>query len=183
LHNDEKYIHIMSSELTSIGFISRAHGLTGEVVLEPFFDDAELYDINHLFYFGKEGSVVPARIEAFKLVRKGNQHSFFVKFEHITNRTEAEKAKGSSVFLSSELIPEESDSDDDLIGYRVVDEDGAEVGEVVDVVENPAHLLLQVRGDNGAFFIPYVEAYINSIDDKGRVIEVSDISELKTLNG
>lgn len=173
----------MSSELTSIGFISRAHGLAGEVVLEPFFDDAELYDSNHLFYFGKEGSVVPARIEAFKLVRKGNQHSFFVKFEHITNRTEAEKAKGSSVFVSSTLIPEEFESDDDLIGYSVIDESGFAVGEVVDVVENPAHMLLQVRADNGAFYIPYVEAYIKTIDDKVRVIEVSDISELITLNG
>lgn len=173
----------MSSELTSIGFISRAHGLAGEVVLEPFFDDAELYDINHLFYFGKEGSTVPARIEAFKLVRKGNQHSFFVKFEHITNRTEAERAKGSSVYVSSDLIPQDSESDEDLFGYRVIDESGNDVGEVLDVVENPAHPLLQIKDQDGVFFIPYVEAYINWVSDEDRVIEVSDTSELKTLNG
>lgn len=173
----------MSSDLTSIGFISRAHGLAGEVVLEPFFDDAELYDTKHLFYLGKEKSAVPARVNVFKLVRKGNQHSFFVKFEHITNRTEAEKAKGLSLYLSSELITIEDSSDEDLIGYQVVNEDGSEVGEIVDVVDNPAHLLLQVRADNGAFYIPFVDAYITEVDGENRVIEVSDISELKTLNG
>lgn len=174
----------MSKELTSIGFISRAHGTSGDVVLDPLFESEDIYTSDHVFYLRKNGQETPARIEKSRLVRKGDKLSFFVKFEHITDRTAAEQLKGSSVLLSSEFIPEEiEESDEDLIGYQVEDENGDVIGEVIDVLENPAHPLLQVKEPSGAFFIPLVEAYILGIDDEERIVVVSDISELKSLNG
>jgi 16S rRNA processing protein RimM len=173
----------MRSDWTVIGFISRIHGLKGEVVLEPEFEE-DLYSVDRVYYIGKPGrDPVPVRINSFKLVKKGDQQSFFVTIDQITDRTEAEKLKGLSLYLPSEEVEPEEDLEIDLIGYRVVDDKtGDDQGEVVDVIENPAHTLLQVV-ENGAYFIPLVDEYVTEIDDENRIIKVVDIEELKTLNG
>jgi 16S rRNA processing protein RimM len=174
---------MMRSNWTSLGFISRIHGLKGEVVLEPEFD-AELYTTDRIYYLGKlNQDPVPVRISAFKLVKKGDQLSFFVTFEHISDRTEAERLKGYSVFLPSEELEIDEFPEGDLVGYRVLNDDsGTDEGEVVDMIDNPAHVLLQVV-DDGAYFIPLVDEFIVEIDDEQRIIRVSGIEELKSLNG
>ncbi len=151
--------------------------------MEPEFEE-DLYSIDRVYYFGKPGQdPVPVRINSFKLVRKGDQQSFFVTIDQITDRTEAEKLKGLSVFLPSEEVEIDEDSELDLIGYRVVDAvTGDDQGKVVDVIDNPAHTLLQVV-ENGAYFIPLVDEFVTEINDKTRIIKVVDIEELKTLNG
>lgn len=173
----------MRSNWTTIGFISRIHGLKGEVVLEPEFEE-DLYSIDRVYYIGKPNhDPVPVRINSFKLVKKGDQQSFFVTIDQITDRTEAEKLKGLSVFLPSDDLNIDEDSELDLIGFRIVDiETGDDQGEVVDVIDNPAHTLLQVV-ENGAYFIPLVDEYVTEIDEFDRIIKVRDIEELKTLNG
>jgi 16S rRNA processing protein RimM len=173
----------MRSNWTSIGFISRIHGLKGEVVLEPEFEE-DLYSIDRVYYLGRPGlDPVPVRINSFKLVKKGDQQSFFVTIDHITDRTEAEKLKGLTVFLPSDDVEIEEDSEMDLTGYRIVDEEtGIDHGEIVDVLENPAHTLLQIV-ENGSYFIPLVDEYVTGIDDQRRIIKVTGIEELKTLNG
>jgi len=151
--------------------------------LEPEFEE-DLYSVDRVYYFGKPGQdPVPVRINSFKLVKKGDQQSFFVTIDQITERTEAEKLKGLTVFLPSDDVEIQEDSEMDLIGYRVVDDKtGNDQGEVVDVIDNPAHTLLQVV-ENGAYFIPLVDEFVIEIDDENRVIKVIDIDELKTLNG
>lgn len=174
----------MSSVWTSIGFISRVHGLKGEVVLEPEFDDADLYDPGKLFYLGKIGSdPVPVRVSNFKLVQKGDQQSFFVKFEHVTDRTDAETIKGFSLFLPSDEVDLDESDDDDITGYDVINQSGNTEGEVVDVIDNPAHPLIQVVGENGAYLIPWVDEFVLDVDYDSRKVIVDDISELKSING
>lgn len=174
----------MSTDWTSIGYISRAHGLKGEVVLEPEFDDDELYSIDRIFYLGKTGrDPVPVRIGEVKLVQKGDQQSFFVKFEHITDRSGAEKIKGYSLYLPSCEVEVNEYTDDDFVGYDVVHEDGTIEGEVVGVLDNPAHTLLEILGNDGSYFIPLVDQYVSVIDEKNRKLIITDVSELKSLNG
>lgn len=173
----------MNSVWTSIGFISRVHGLKGEVVLEPEFDDADLYDPGKLYYLGKiDSDPVPVRVSNFKLVQKGDQLSFFVKFEHVTDRTDAETIKGFSLFLPSDEVDLDG-YDDDITGYNIINRSGVTEGEVVDVIDNPAHPLIQVVGENGAFFIPWVDEFVLDVDYDQRKVIVDDISELKSING
>lgn len=174
----------MSNDWTSIGFISRAHGIKGEVVLEPEFGDDGLYSNDKIFYLGKSGrDPVPVRIGEIKLIQKGDQLSFFVKFEHIMNRSDAEKIKGLTLFLPSHEVEVDEYSEDDFVGYQVVRDDGSIEGEVVGIIDNPAHLLLEILGDEGSYFIPLVGEYVIKIDEKKRQLIVTDVSELKSLNG
>lgn len=174
----------MRSDLIHVGVIVRAHGTSGEVVLNPAFDEASVYAAQEIFYLLRGRDAVPARTEKVRLVQKGDQLSFFLKFEHITNRTEAESLQGAEVLLPKDQIPDElTDSDDDLIGYQVQDAKGAYIGEVLQIIENPAHPLLQVKDDNGVFLIPLVDAYILGIDDEEGIIVADNVSELRAISG
>lgn len=174
----------MSNVWTSVGYISRAHGLNGEVVLEPEFESDDLYTVDLVYYLGREGSnPVPVRVHQMKLVKKGNQHQFFLKFEHITDRSGAEQIRGYNLYLPTDTIDLSSDQFADLTGYSVVNSSGSMEGTIVDIIDNPAHPLLQVLGDNGTFYIPYVEEYVDEVDVQEQRVVVSGVEELKSING
>ncbi|MCH8496288.1 MAG: ribosome maturation factor RimM [Balneolales bacterium] len=171
-----------NNTFVSVGHIVRVHGTSGEVVIAPEFDETEIYTEAQLFYLRKRHQYMPVRPESVKPVRKGDRQSFFVKFEHITNRTEADALKNVEVFLPEDQIPQtDSDLAEELQGFNVVSEDGTVFGVVIDVLDNPAHPLLQVKDNDGAFFVPFVEAFILEIDPENEQITTIDLSELKAL--
>ena len=69
-------------------------------------------------------------------------------------------------------------------GWRVVDAQGAVLGEVADVIDNPGQSLLVVnRGDDlPEAFIPLVDAFIVNVDEDAREIVVDLPDGLLTLN-
>jgi 16S rRNA processing protein RimM len=82
------------------------------------------------------------------------QHRWLGRFEGVDDRTTAEKLT-NSVLLAEPL----TDHDDDalwvheLIGSRVVDQQGIERGTCIAVIDNPAHDILEL--DTGAL-IPVI---------------------------
>ena len=59
----------------------------------------------------------------------------------------------------------------DVLGAKVVTEDGAPVGELVDIIENPTQNVYVVRGER-EHLIPAVPEFIRSTDIDGGVITV-----------
>ena len=66
----------------------------------------------------------------------------------------------------------EADEDEflveDLIGLRVLDENGDDLGEVDDVIVNPAHETLVV----GEILIPFVEQFVDAVDFDEEIVRV-----------
>ncbi len=173
----------MSVAFTRIGRILRAHGTAGEVVIEPELE-ADVFNPDQVMYlYDPKTDHYPIRIASVRPVTKGGHTQFFVFFGTITTRTLAESLRGKPVFVPSNLVTEAADEDEDwdLTGYAVVDSDGTVIGDVLDVIENPAHPLLEVKDGNGRFFIPFVDAYIIEIDDDRQTITVQDVDDLRTL--
>ncbi|MCC5925699.1 MAG: 16S rRNA processing protein RimM [Bacteroidetes bacterium] len=172
----------MESQYISVGRIVRAHGTAGEVVLAPTFDDPEVYTKSALFYLRNRHQYVPVRVSAVKPVRKGDRLSFFVKFDHIAGRTEAEQLRDSELFVPEDQIPQvEASLAETLYGFEVVAADGTRFGEVIDVLDNPAHPLLQIKDIDGAFFVPFVDAFIMEVDEDAQRIVTSDLTVFKSL--
>jgi ribosomal 30S subunit maturation factor RimM len=75
----------------------------------------------------------------------------------------------------------EEDSDD-LAGYSVLDTNGNIIGDVIETLENPAHpiLRLHIKG-KGEVLIPFVDAYVDEVDDDEQTVTVVDIDELLEL--
>jgi 16S rRNA processing protein RimM len=107
----------------------------------------------------------------------------------IADRDAAEALKGVRVFVSRATFPA-PDPDEfywiDLIGLAVFNRDNAALGEVIGLIDTGPHCVLRVRpvsaeGQGGEApaepaaderLIPFVEAYVDSVDIPGRRIVV-----------
>jgi 16S rRNA processing protein RimM len=60
----------------------------------------------------------------------------------------------------------------DVIGARVVNRQGVELGTVSGLTRNGAQDLLQVQGSDGMLLVPMVPSYIESVDVAAREVRV-----------
>ena len=116
-----------------VGRISRAHGLRGEVVVDPITDQAGRFVAGATFDTDR-GPMVIAACRPF-------QRRWLVTFEGCATREQAEAVRG--VVLRAEPLDGAEDVFvHQLIGRRVVDQHGIDHGTVVSVEANPAADLL-----------------------------------------
>ena len=102
----------------------------------------------------------------------------------IDGRNDAEALTGARVFVSRASFPSAGDSEYywvDLIGLDVVNRDGVALGAVVDLIDTGVHSVLRVRRPDAAAdaapdqaerLIPFVSAYVDTVDLQARLIRV-----------
>jgi 16S rRNA processing protein RimM len=96
----------------------------------------------------------------------------------IPDRDAAEAMKGVRVFVSRATFPKTADGEFywiDLIGLAVVNREQAALGQVVGLIDTGPHCVLRVQPADAAAeerLIPFVEAYVDSVDMPGRRIVV-----------
>ena len=96
----------------------------------------------------------------------------------IPDRDAAEAMKGVRVFVSRATFPKTDDGEFywvDLIGLAVVNREQAALGEVVGLIDTGPHCVLRVQPADPAAderLIPFVDAYVDSVDMPGRRILV-----------
>lgn len=170
-----------------IGDVIRSHGIKGEVVVQPAFVDRGLFDdLQLVHYENARRELVPARLERVRAQEKGNRLSFFVKFEHVSDRNQAEEIRGCSLFVHRDKIAhvEEGEEPDftRYLGWMARDEEGSTLGSVTGILENPAHPILEVTADDGEqYLIPLVDEYVASIEEEGRIIHCRRMEQLAGL--
>lgn len=174
----------MMSGFEEIGRIGRPRGLDGIVRFMPAFPiSADLLKSIKIVYIKNERSdLIPVRIESVQLEEKNNRQTFFVKFDMIANRTEAEAMMDKAIF-SDQLIDEdaaESTEAEDLSGYEVIYNDEL-FGKVLDLLENPAHPILEIKMDEGSLLIPFVDEFVEKTDHDNRKIYCRNMDQLTDL--
>ena len=96
----------------------------------------------------------------------------------IVDRDAAEAMKGVRVFVSRSTFPKTDDGEFywiDLIGLSVANREGVALGDVVGLIDTGPHCVLRVQPADTAAeerLIPFVEAYVDSVDMPGRRILV-----------
>lgn len=167
-----------------LGVVAKVHGVKGEIVIQTDLPDprqTQLVEIVHID--DGRGMMLPYRIESSRLVIQGNRQLFFVILESVADRNTASRLMGRDVWVNSGLLDVfEDEEDDELVGYALLDSEGKTIGEVLGVLENPAHPLLRTRvNGHGEVLIPYVDVYVDDIDDDARTVTVLDIEGLLEL--
>ena len=148
------------------GRIVNTHGVRGEVRIEVWLDSPQyLKSFKRLVLdSGEELRVLGART-----------HKDFViaRFEGVEDVNAAMRLKGRTVYIRREdaALPPGAFFLQDLIGARVVDEDGAEVGVLTEILETPASHVYVVRGAT-EHLIPAVPAFIRKTDADAGLITV-----------
>lgn len=176
----------IENQYLQVGHINRVHGIDGEVSIISEVYVPTLFDKIKLVHLqNSRGDLIPARIASVRTEEKQNRLSFFVKFEHVVDRAEAEELKGFPVYVSIKSagrLVEETEHLEDYTSYKVYDDENHAVGEVENVLENPAHPILQIIRKNGQrLLVPFVDEYILSSDKEKKVIRCQNLDQLEGL--
>ena len=96
-----------------------------------------------------------------------------VKLAHINDRDAAALLRGYTIEVSRSQFEPTEDGEyywADLVGMVVKNRDGISLGKVVNLMETGAHDILIVRGEHGEKLIPFVEQFIDNVDNENRQI-------------
>lgn len=155
-----------------VGVVHRAHGIRGEVAVEP------LSDVPGRLAPGSALTGVDRRGERRRLtVAASRPHKglVLVTFEGVASRDEAEALRGATLEVGSGEVPpapEGSFYQFQLMGCRCRDLAAGELGLVTDLVDDGGGQILVVEGPAGELLVPFVERFIRSVDLEARTIEL-----------
>lgn len=156
-----------------VGIIARAHGLGGEVVVDPYSDTPERFApgsaLTAAFPTGKSARVVVASVRPF-------QQRLLVRFEGVETRTDAEALHGADLTVPrSEVkpLPEGRHYRFELVGLAVRSRDGDLLGEVADVFSTGGNDVYVVRGPRGELLLPAIAGVIVEVDIARKTMTVA----------
>ena len=159
-------------EPLQFGYVSRAHGLDGQVVVKTFDPASEvLFEIERLKLKLKDGT---EREYAIEEVAEAPGGDLRVNLEGVGNRPAAEKLVGSTVFAFREDLAAPTDGEffqGDLIGLAAVDEHGAALGLVEEVWNTgPVPNLVVRGGPGGELLVPFADEFVVKVDLQARTV-------------
>lgn len=163
-------------ELMIVGRLRKAHGIRGELAVEPLTDTpAAVFAAGRVVSVGTtDGEPDPAgRTLTLRRVREQGDGSLLVAFDEITDRTGAELWRGRYLLLPAGELEPPADGEvyiHELPGMQVVLPDGEHLGVVSDVLELPQGITLEVRRGSVSVLLPFREEFIESVDRAGRAI-------------
>ena len=157
----------MRPEFIPVGQIVNAHGIRGEVKLNPVgFDPAFLAEFDRFNIGGKETAVCSARVHKSVLL---------LTLPGVEDMDAALALKGKSVCIYAEDVelPEGEYFDVELEGCTVVDDaTGEALGKLTRVLHYPAHKVYEVKGER-EYLIPAVpQVFIAAVDIDAGVVRV-----------
>ena len=152
-------------EYVEAGRIVNTHGVGGEVKIEVWLDSPEYFrSFKRLYLYGKEKKIVSARVHKnFVIARLDGVEDL--------NAAMALKGKTVEILRADAHLKEGEFFVQDILGFRVVDERGTEIGRLVDAEETPASMIYVVKGEK-EHLIPAVREFILGIDARREEIRV-----------
>ena len=165
-------------DLTIVGRVRRAHGIHGELVVEPLTNepDAVFAPGRRLLAGTVHGDPAPdERTLTIEESRPFKGGGWIVAFAELVDRNEAERWRDRYFLLpraALEPIREDEVYLHDLLGLEVLrDGSNERVGEVVDVYELPQGVVLDVRQSQRSVLIPFSHDIVRRVElDARRLI-------------
>lgn len=153
------------------GKITKTHGLKGEITVK--LDVANPEDFKDLRYLLIEdrGNLIPYFIENQKI----NGDKMIVQLQDVKKVEQAVAFMGKAVFLPNDLMPE-LDEDDfyykEIVGFKLIDAQKGEIGEISDVFEYPTQAVIQVMKDGKEILIPIHDDIIQKVNKKAKTLNI-----------
>ena len=168
------------AEYLLLGYIVDSFSLDGtvKVLSKTDFASTRYQEGKTVFFYSdKTKERIPMTVVSF---RKSGQFDF-VKVKEINTPEEAQGYKGYEIQAEKDYQNMAKDTYYyvDLVGCEVLDENGQVLGIVSQVEEFPAQLTLRVkRKGQPDFLVPFVKAFIRSVDIESKKIVINVIGGL-----
>jgi 16S rRNA processing protein RimM len=156
----------------SIGKIVASHGVAGEVVLEHSLGKkTDLKGLEKIFIEERNGSFIPYFVEGSKVK---NAAEVYVKLEGFNTKESARRINQKEVWLIKDDFDRYAgkSSPISLLGYMMINE-GQEIGEVIEVIDQPLQVLCKILYRGNEALIPLHEESLKRIDKKKKQVHVA----------
>lgn len=153
----------------SIGKIAATFGLQGEVVLKHHLGKKTLLKgLETIFIEEKKDEMIPYFIES---IRPKNNDELFLKLEGISVKEQAAKLARREVWLTEEdfHIHAGKSAPISMLGFHIIN-DGEDIGEILEVIEQPHQLLCRIDLDGKEALIPVHPETLEKMDKQKREI-------------
>lgn len=146
-----------------VGRIARPHGIRGELRLVPDTDFPER--LSHLdeAILLKDGRPTAVRVASVRPHGNG----MLIKLVGIDSKTSAMQWRGADLAVPrgrAAALPQGRHYVFDIVGLRVVTEDGQEVGTVQEILRTGSNDVYVVRGSGREHLIPAISSVVIAID-------------------
>lgn len=165
----------MSEQLYTIGKIVNTHGLMGELRIFPETDFAEerfAKGSQLVFVEPTTNARIPVTVELAREHRK----MYIVKFKGFTHINEVEKYKGWLLKVEGKYmleLPEDEFYYHDIIGCRVVTDEGEELGTISEILSPGANDVWVVKRPSGKpVLLPYIDDVVLEVDIENKLVKV-----------
>lgn len=161
----------MSSNYRNIGKLVAVFGLQGELILQHRLGKkTSLKGLKTIFLEDKKDEMLPWFIQTTKI--KGAE-DLYIKLEGIDSKEAAKKVLSKEVWLS------EADFDQyagksapiSLVGFHLY-QDGQDLGEILEVIEQPHQVLCMIDLNGKEALIPIHEDTLVKLDKKNKKVHV-----------
>ena len=168
------------------GRVVKAHGITGELVVDVRTDDPE-----QRFAPGTRLRLKPRGPDEAREVQveSARPHGarMLVRLSGVNDRDTADALRGSLFIVDSADLPPIDDPDEfydhQLEGLTVRTVDGTQIGTVTEVLHTGAGELLSVRTPDGAeVLVPFVSAMVTSVSLDEGIVEIDPPDGLLDLD-
>ena len=156
------------------GHIMTTHGILGDLKVKNYSSFNRFYKGSRLFILHGKDYV---EVKVIRVVSFGNY--YLVRFEGLEDINLVEKYHSDDIYVSELDRKDELEDGEfyysDLVGKKVVNEDGMDRGVVEEIQELPQCHYLLVRYNGKLCMIPFQERFIGDVTDKIVVKEIEGL--------
>ena len=168
-------------DLLQVGIITSTHGVRGEVKVYPTTDDPGRFRRLREVVLDTGREKLNLEIEGVKFFKQ----FVILKFKGLDNINDIEKYRQKSLYVTRKnavRLQRDEYFIADLIGLKVQDEDGAELGTVKDVIETGANDVYEVEmADGRSLLLPAIKQCILNVDVENGMMQVHVLEGLLDL--
>ncbi len=158
-------------DLVALGVVRGAYGVKGWVRIQPLGTEGTLQSARPWWLQLQDGGVQELKVSGVK----PHSGTLLAKWEGCETPELADALKGATVAVARSQFPALPEGEVywvDLIGARVVNRSGIELGVVSGLTSNGAQDLLEVKRAEGTLLVPMVPSYVESVDVAAREVRV-----------
>lgn len=155
-----------------MGYVARAHSLTGEVAVKTFDPASEvLLEVPRVLLRLKDGSQLELEVDS----ARDTPREILIGLTGVENRSRAESLVGATVCVFREDLSAPAEGEffqGDLVGLTAVTEQGEELGQVAEVWNTGEVPNLVIRRPGAEdLLVPFADDFVPSVDlAKGRLV-------------
>lgn len=168
-------------DLLQVGIITSTHGVRGEVKVYPTTDDPRRFRRLKEVVLDTGREKINLEIEGVKFFKQ----FVILKFKGLDNINDIEKYRQKSLYVTRKnavRLQRDEYFIADLIGLKVQDEDGTELGTVKDVIETGANDVYEVEMEDGrSLLLPAIKQCILNVDVENGMMQVHVLEGLLDL--